>query len=963
MPDSTFQTLYKSLNKAQKQAVDAIEGPVMVIAGPGTGKTHILSLRIANILLKTDTPANGILAITFTTSGVKAIRERLKSIIGQRAFDVRIHTFHSFASSIIAEYPDHFLHMSDVKQMTDVEQEMLIREILLDPKFRDLRPPARPDVYLGGIVRGIDEAKRDALTPEMVAQYAKDEIERIKKDETYLSTRGPSKGKLKAEALDLIEKCQKTIFFSEVYKEYEKRKNEARQNDYNDLIIELLQALRNDELLLRMLQERYLYIHIDEHQDTNDAQNLIIKLIAEFFNTPNIFIVGDEKQAIYRFQGASVENFFLLKKKWPAMQEIALDKNYRSHQQILDASFSMIENNYEGDEHGNLRIKLEAGGEEKPKPLEVVTAENTTAMESYLVDEVRKIQEGSVAIITRTNKDLDRIIRLLESHGITVSSERSVDIFTHPVGRLFFNLVEYLVDKSRLDLLGLTVAGGMWNLSFEECVTLSRELRSGNTKNLEKKIPALNAIAKRMLGDGPISFLIHAAKESGFEGIVAQDPSYVYVWRGIITLCESIVRDSHSSDPLDLLQKLVAYKTSAESRLIKVSVGAPDAQVQAMTAHGSKGLEFDYVFIPYATEESWVGKNRGASFILPKKSVEYHNIEDVRRFFYVAITRARKHAVVLSALEEVDGKELTPLRFISELDPKCISHITLPRRGSEEIYHGGTHARDSSEAFLNLAKKVIHEDGLSVTALNHYIACPNEFLYLSVLRLPQAPSVASEKGNAMHEAISKVWKLEERSAATIEKCLKEGIVTYFENSFLSAAEKKIAESELLEALPEVVVALTPHFTSPQKSSLIFTETWTEGEHIIPIHGKLDAVVDDGSKAQVFDYKTKQGMSENAIRGLTKTDTGNEFRQLIFYKLLLENDIRFKNRTIVPALVFISPDEKGRCPIVTLPVEKKDIDEVKKLIESLVKDVESGEIMTRKCNDPKCEWCGLRSIAV
>src|SRR3989344_8580137 len=400
--NNEFDRLYKQLNKAQKQAVDTIDGPIMVVAGPGTGKTSLLTLRIANILKLTDTPANSILAITYTDAGVRAIREKLHKIIGDRANEVRIHTFHAFATSVISEYPDHFLHLSDMKQMTDIEQEYIINSIIKDSKFKDLRPSGKPDAYVGSIIRTIDDAKREALTPEMVSQFAKDEIKKIKNDESSISTRGATKGQLKAEAQEQIEKCERTVLFSNVYEKYESQKREAKKMDFNDLIIELLLALRNDELLLRLLQEKYLYIHVDEHQDTNDAQNFIVGIIAEFFDTPNIFIVGDEKQAIYRFQGASVENFLLLQKKWPSMKVISLDTNYRSHQGILDAGFSMIEKNYEEGEYKDLRIKLTSGNGEKSKPIDIVTGENTTATELYLVENLRKIlrenPEDTVAI-------------------------------------------------------------------------------------------------------------------------------------------------------------------------------------------------------------------------------------------------------------------------------------------------------------------------------------------------------------------------------------------------------------------------------------------------------------------------------------------------------------------------------------------------------------------------------------
>ncbi len=980
MTEEAFNLRYKRLNKPQKEAVDAIEGPVMVIAGPGTGKTTILTLRIANILKRTDTPANGILAITYTDAGVKAMRQKLQGIIGDRAHDVRIHTFHGFASSVIAEYPDHFLHLSDLKQMTDIEQESLIRAIISDPKFSDIRPAGKPDAYVSGIIRSIDDAKREALTPGMVRQFAQDEIERIKNDEESISTRGATKGQLKADAKEMIEKYGRTILFGDVYELYEMKKLEAKKMDFNDLIIELLLALRKDELLLRLIQERYLYLHIDEHQDTNDAQNFIVGLIAEFFDTPNIFIVGDEKQAIYRFQGASVENFLLLQKKWPSMKLISLDTNYRSHQSILDASFGMIEKNYEEGEHADLRIKLKSGSDDEARPIDVVIGENVSAIELHMVNELRTLTEKepktTAAIIVRRNRDLDRVIRLLESHHIPVSSERSVDIFSHPVGRLFFDLIEYLADSSKTDALARTVIAGMWNIPFEKGTEVVKLLRSGQPV----EIGNLLKIQRSMLNDGAIGFLIHAAEESSFTTLVARNPSYIHVWRGIISLAESLTREGDLRDPAELIRNMLAYRTSAETRTVKVSVGAPDVPIQAMTAHGSKGLEFDYVFIPYATEESWIGKPRGASFVLPKKRTTESDIRDVRRLFYVALTRARKQVTVLTAQEESDGKMLEPVRFIDELDEKHVASVELPRVGVDEVHvHGerstkqeaGSSETDGiSQKLIDITKHTLLTNGLSVTALNHFLECPNTFLYQSILKLPQAPSVAAEKGTAMHSAFDAIWNAKVKTALEIEVLLIERINEYFKTSFLPSTEKTSALKELLADAPAVARALESHFTQGEKAQ-VFTETWVETEFVaaykgqtvrIPLHGKLDAIIDVGNSVNVFDYKTKQAMSVNAIKGETKSDSsGKYFRQLIFYKMLLQHDPRWRSRSIIPALVFVSPDEKGRCPTVTLPIEQADIERVKKEIQTLVDAVWNGDIARTKCDDMKCKWCGVRGV--
>jgi len=973
-----FDAAYKRLNTSQKEAVDSIEGPVMVIAGPGTGKTTILTLRIANILKRTDTPPHGILAITYTDAGVRAMRSKLRDIIGDRAHEVRIHTFHSFASSIIAEYLDHFLHLQGLKPMTDVDQESLIRLIISDPTFASLRPAGKPEAYVPGIIRALDESKREALTPAMVRSFAADEIERIKNDESSISTRGATKGQLKAEAKEAIEKCERTKLFSNIYERYEELKLKAKQMDFNDLIIELLVALRNDELLLRLIQERFLYLHVDEHQDTNDAQNFIVALIAEFFETPNIFIVGDEKQAIYRFQGASVENFLLLQKRWPAMKVISLGTNYRSHQGILDASFGMIEKNYEGDEHRDLRVKLMSGGDDKPRPVAVATAENVPALELHMVSELKALMErepkATAAIIVRRNRDLDRVIRLLESHGIPVSSERSVDIFAHPAGRLFFDLMEYLADPARTDALARTAAAGMWDLSLDEASAFARELRGSSSVGWEKRVPALAAIRRSMLSESPVGFLIHAASASGYVNVVAANPSHVHVWRGIVALAESLVREGGIHDPAELMRNMLAYRISAESRTVKVAVGAPDVPFTALTAHGSKGLEFDYVFIPYATEEAWVGRPRGASFILPKKQTPQGDIRDVRRLFYVALTRARKHALVLTAHEESDGRALSPLRFIEELGEGSVEHISLPRAGAEQLYEGTEVVKEGSVELAAMARRVLSEKGLSVTALNHFLECPNKFIYNSILKLPQAPSAASEKGTAMHEALARVWMHEDRAkgnlkAAIIEPIIIEAIKEFFTRSFLPKSEQEAVQAELITDAPAVAKALESHFAQQGK---VFTETWVEGSYVgsyekaeisIPIHGKLDAIVDTGPEVLVFDYKTRQALSLNAIRGETKSSDGGYFRQLIFYRLLMAADIRWKGKKVSPALVFVSPDEKGRCPTISLPITDEDLNRVRGEIQTLIDSVWSGAIGSAKCEDPDCEWCGLRAVGV
>ena len=990
MKDEIFQAKYKTLTSAQKEAVEAIEGPVMVIAGPGTGKTTILTLRIANILRLTDTPPSGILAITYTDAGVKAIKKKLREIIGSRADEVRVHTFHSFASSLISEYRDHFVHLDKANQLTEIENEVLIKKILEKKEFAPLRPLGKPEFYIRSIIHNISESKRDALTPEMVANFAKQKIEEIQNDESLVSTRGESRGGLKAEAKKLIEKCEKTNLFSKVYTEYEKLKREQNKIDYDDLIFELLKALKNDELFLQLIQEKFLYILIDEHQDTNDSQNEIISAIANFFENPNVFIVGDEKQAIYRFQGASVANFLRFENLWKDMKVIALEDNFRSHQHILDASFEMIEKNYVEGEYQKLRVKLTGHREEK-KPVDIISAPDIFSAEEYLAKEINQITlkdpEASIAIITRKNRELEDIIRALTERGIKVSSERVINIFSHPVGLVFFSLIGFLNDSSETELLSRTIASGLWHLNFESETEAIKALKANNFVKVEQLIPELKVIKKNIVNDSPINFLTEIAKISGFEEIIASDPSFVEVWRGIISLSEQILKQAEISSPSELIKNLLAYKASAEEKSIKVSIGAPEAQVLAMTAHGSKGQEFDYVFIPFATDESWISRKHGEFFVLAGNLAEEarlsspagsanggqgENLKDTRRLFYVALTRARKHITLFVPEKNKDEKLFTPLRFLTELNKDSVKEQSIPQ-SQNNLQSQKNIQTQKDEKILDYAKKVLVEKGLSVTALNHFLKCPSEFIWKSILKVPEGPNASSEKGNAMHKAFDRIWKSPKKDEKTIEKIIKDTVFEYISNSLLPKFEKETIIEELSERASDVAHSLFAHLNTEGESH---AEEWSEsvlecappsgGAHSktllsIPIHGKLDAVVVKENEVLVFDYKTKGKMSENEIKGNTKNSTGDYFRQLVFYKLLLQDNSKYKGKNIIPSLVFLTPDEKGNCAISKFEITESDIEKVKENIQSLVDSIWTGKILENKCHDVDCEYCKLRNI--
>ncbi|MFM2357453.1 MAG: hypothetical protein RJA61_190, partial [Candidatus Parcubacteria bacterium] len=360
MDTSLFDSAYKTLNKAQKQAVDTIEGPVMVVAGPGTGKTQILTLRIANILLKTDTAPENILALTFTESGVLSMRKRLSRIIGTVAYRVSINTFHGFANEIIQNNPEEFPHIIGSRSTTDIEQIGIVEKILQENDFEFLKPYGDQNYFVKPILSGINDLKREGIDTENFKGLIKKAQDEFVSIVDLYHEKGAHKGKMKGVYKDLEKVISKNKELSKIYDIYESSLRKAKLYDYNDMIMEVLRALRSNEDLLLRLQEQHQYILVDEHQDTNNAQNKILELLASHFAPrPNLFVVGDEKQAIFRFQGASLENFLYFKKLYPETVLISLVENYRSTQSILDGAHSMLPG----------EIVLKAQKFEKQKPL------------------------------------------------------------------------------------------------------------------------------------------------------------------------------------------------------------------------------------------------------------------------------------------------------------------------------------------------------------------------------------------------------------------------------------------------------------------------------------------------------------------------------------------------------------------------------------------------------------------
>ena len=346
-----FNKEYNRLNPQQKKAVDTIEGPVMVIAGPGTGKTQILSARIGKILLDTDTQPQNILCLTYTDAGVIAMRKRILEFIGADAYKVNIYTFHAFCNDVIQDNLGLF-EKTALDPVSDLQRIDLFKQLIDSfPKNHPLKR-YRGDVYyeINNLQSLFSTMKKEGWTPEFINGRIDAYVSSLRDREEYIAkraTRDFKKGDVRIDKIEEeIEKMERLRAAVNEFRNFQQLMRKNNLYDFDDMINWVIKAFEENPNLLLRYQEQFLYILVDEYQDTSGTQNRLVELLINYWDKPNVFVVGDDDQSIYRFQGANVENMLGFANSYKNdLLTVVLTSNYRSVQSILDVSKTIIDKN------------------------------------------------------------------------------------------------------------------------------------------------------------------------------------------------------------------------------------------------------------------------------------------------------------------------------------------------------------------------------------------------------------------------------------------------------------------------------------------------------------------------------------------------------------------------------------------------------------------------------------------
>src|SRR5574344_386550 len=614
-----------SLNEKQIEAVKCTEGPLLVLAGAGSGKTKVLTTRVAYLVNTCGIDPNAILAITFTNKAAKEMKNRVYNVLGPISYSIQISTFHSLGVLFIREnydllgYEKNFTILDSDDSLTIVKK--IIKDLGYDPKYYNPRT----------IRNMISSAKNELMTPNDYEKYANDEITRV--------------------AL-------------EVYKKYQSKLFNSNSLDFDDLLMQPIELFRRNPDVLKKYQERFQYILIDEYQDTNEAQYMLSKMLSAKYK--NICVVGDNDQSIYSFRGANYKNILNFEKDYKNCKTILLEENYRSTSSILKVANDIIKNNNERKDK-NLWTNNEAGDKVKYH-----ICDNEMDEAYYVVKETEKlidsgVSKSAVAVLYRTNapsrtvedaflhenvpykvvgsfyfynrkeiKDLISYLKLIYNNSDDVSLLRVINVPKRGIGAKTIDNLSFKATVENKSLYEAIESGK--EADFKNIIEdIKKDLNSLSLTELIDTILTRSGIKQELESDKTVEAEIRLENLEEFKSITKN------------------FEDEYGSASLEDFLTEISLVSDMEEHKDDTDV------VTLMTIHSAKGLEFNYVFL--------VGMEEG---VFPhNNSIMENNVEEERRLCYVAVTRACKKLWLINARRRMlygERKENLPSRFIKEIN-------------------------------------------------------------------------------------------------------------------------------------------------------------------------------------------------------------------------------------------------------------------------------------------------------
>lgn len=786
------------LNEEQRKAVSHEKGPLLIIAGAGTGKTTVVTQRIKHLIIEKEIDPSRILALTFTEKAAQEMEERVDVALPYGYTQLWISTFHSFCDRILRQEAIHIGLNPSFKLSTEAESMLFLKKNLFKLNLVYFRPLGNPYKFLQGLIQHFNRLKDDDITPEDYCEFA----DKLAKD----TSEDPQE----------IKKIQELAYS---YKTYEELKAKESIMDFSDLNANVLKLFRERSNILSYYQKQFEYVLVDEFQDTNFAQNELAMMLAG--KKANINVVGDDDQSIYRWRGAAIANIIHFRKRYPQAEIVTLTQNYRSSEEILDTAYTLIQNNnpdrLEVKEHISKKLKAmrrnSAISSEKQdlkhqpdnfiknnvKFLYANRVENEAEM---VKDEIKKLvkERGlaykDIAILVRANDHSQPFARALEraripyqflGPGHLFHQEEIKDLIAYLQilynfennAALYRVLSMPIFNLEARDIAALLIAAKKQNKClFEICENADAFYLKEETKTAVKRITEM--IKKHLISvprETAGQILYYFLEDSGMlqQYLGAQLPHEEKRAQNIAKFFERLkgFEASHPDasvfsvvDWIDLAMQL------GESPMAADMDWTDNNAVNILTVHSSKGLEFPAVFIVSLVSQRFPSRDRKEQIPVPEKLIKEqlpegnYNLQEERRLFYVGITRAKDYLYLSAAKYYGEGKrerKLSP--FITEaLGEHSVNAIIRKQKDSEYVQQlslldfANEKVKQETNSLLNneaIQKVIVNQaiNYISYSQLQTFDYCPLHYKLKYILKVPSDVTAAQSFGMSIHAVL------------------------------------------------------------------------------------------------------------------------------------------------------------------------------------------------------------------
>lgn len=778
-----YASMKKTLHTAQQDAVDYIDGPLLIVAGAGTGKTTVVTEKIARLIDDGKATPEEILALTFTEKAAAEMQDRVDDLVSLGYTEMQISTFHSFCQKILEQYgleiglPDRF------KLLTETDAWLLMKKHLYDFKLDYYRPLGNPSRHIHALLTHFSKCKDELIAPEDYLAYAENVT-------------------LDGDTTEQDEKSRLTEL-ANTYHAYNQLLLDNQAMDFGDLIFYTVTLLRERPQIKKKLQQQFKYVLIDEFQDVNYAQYELVQLLTD---SPDVqlTVVGDDDQSIYAFRGASVSNILRFKDDYHDAKEVVLTENYRSGQAILDSAYTLIQHNNPDrlEEKLGIEKKLHAANEidAAVTHLHAATLDDEVAS---VVQQIQQIQQtdkdvtwDDIAILVRANNHATVFMEALTLAGIPYEFLSSSGLYRQNIvidAVNVFKVMDSYKDSAAIyrvlqmpcfafserDMHEFLSFAKKNSLPYYEALKRTDEIiLSKEAKDTCKKIVKLmTSSIKKARFEKPTTVLHHFFEESGYFTYLTKEEE-----KGNRDVIRSIAHLKQFFDYIhayeltgghidvrSFLEYFNDVLESGDNGKVYQPSDTPDS-VNIMTVHASKGLEFQYVFVVNCVEERFPTRRKGGDIELPDELVkevlpegDYHYQEE-RRLFYVAMTRAKKQLFLTSADDYGGSRKKKVSRFVAETgDTLAAGQFPISpteadpalRDNFQSFMAGKANKNDEQPIFEGLYKL---PKTFSFSQIRAFQVCPYQYKISYILKIPMKGSHYFSFGNSIHLTMQRFYE-------------------------------------------------------------------------------------------------------------------------------------------------------------------------------------------------------------